>query len=419
MQEIPRADASALVKLINSTTLLNKQLSTICQLNGLTSSGVKAHLQARIVNCQSLSRASPPPLFRRSFPYLLHPPSRVHMPLHASRRCLDYLAAQGTVATSPPRLALPSASTVTPKQGTTVFLLPPPWSFKPLINTLSIKLYNANKHRSAVIQETINQQDLDRFRQIESSVRTTRANGNNFRASPAKPIFDQASVMAPHQNRNNPYGGLAGPGGAQTAHANGYYGGIQGLLGAPKAPRTQVMRTAAHGIRPGLQGQSFLRDAMLHRCRPHMRGYVDPPQGAQTRRGRQAADRPFVKAMSQHRNAVSLTVRAIDYSFLSKCATDKSLRILVFCAGDQQGVQDIAFPHQSEVKVNGGEVKANLRGLKNKPGSTRPVDVTDLLRLKPANYENRVDLVYALTQKVRFHRRVLGCRGQIHLQMMS
>lgn len=53
MQEVPRADASALVKLINSTTLLNKQLSAICQLNGLTSSGVKAHLQARITNRKS------------------------------------------------------------------------------------------------------------------------------------------------------------------------------------------------------------------------------------------------------------------------------------------------------------------------------------------------------------------------------
>lgn len=54
MQEIPRAEANALVKLINSTTLLNKQLSAICQLNGLTSSGVKAHLQSRIANRELL-----------------------------------------------------------------------------------------------------------------------------------------------------------------------------------------------------------------------------------------------------------------------------------------------------------------------------------------------------------------------------
>jgi E3 SUMO-protein ligase PIAS1 len=51
--------------------------------------------------------------------------------------------------------------------------------------------------------------------------------------------------------------------------------------------------------------------------------------------------------------------------------------------------------------VNGGDIKANLRGLKNKPGSTRPVDITDSLRLRPASYGNNIELTYALTQKVR------------------
>jgi hypothetical protein len=73
---------------------------------------------------------------------------------------------------------------------------------------------------------------------------------------------------------------------------------------------------------------------------------------------------------------------------------------MVFCAADNQGQQDISFPHQSEIKVNGGEVKANLRGLKNKPGSTRPVDITKELRLKIPQYSNNVELTYALTNKV-------------------
>jgi E3 SUMO-protein ligase PIAS1 len=73
---------------------------------------------------------------------------------------------------------------------------------------------------------------------------------------------------------------------------------------------------------------------------------------------------------------------------------------MVFCAADTHGRQDIAFPHQSEVKVNGGEIKANLRGLKNKPGSTRPVDITKELRLNVPNYVNNVELTYALTSKV-------------------
>jgi len=73
---------------------------------------------------------------------------------------------------------------------------------------------------------------------------------------------------------------------------------------------------------------------------------------------------------------------------------------MVFCAAEGHGRQDIAFPHQSEIKVNGGEVKANLRGLKNKPGSTRPVDITKELRLNLPAYSNTVEMTYALTSKV-------------------
>lgn len=106
-----------------------------------------------------------------------------------------------------------------------------------------------------------------------------------------------------------------------------------------------------------------------------------------------------LSAMSQHRNMVSIPVIVSDNLNLNRVLDDKSLRIMVFCAGDNNGVQDIAFPHQSEIKVNGNEVKANLRGLKNKPGSTRPVDITSFLRLKNDN-RNLVEFTYALTQKV-------------------
>jgi E3 SUMO-protein ligase PIAS1 len=79
---------------------------------------------------------------------------------------------------------------------------------------------------------------------------------------------------------------------------------------------------------------------------------------------------------------------------------------MVFCATEGSGRQDIAFPHQSEIKVNGGEVKANLRGLKNKPGSTRPVDITKDLRLNIVSYPNTVEMTYALTNKASGHPQV-------------
>lgn len=90
----------------------------------------------------------------------------------------------------------------------------------------------------------------------------------------------------------------------------------------------------------------------------------------------------------------------MDYPILTRVQADPNLKVMVFCAADSGSRQDIAFPHQSEIKVNGGEIKANLRGLKNKPGSTRPVDITKELRLNIPAYSNNVEMTYALTSKV-------------------
>lgn len=104
--------------------------------------------------------------------------------------------------------------------------------------------------------------------------------------------------------------------------------------------------------------------------------------------------------MTQHRHTVGIQIKAIDYPILSTIQDDSKLRIMVFCAGEAGNApQDVSFPNQSEVKVNGGEIKANLRGLKNKPGSTRPVDITNALRLRPPTYQNNVEMTYALTTK--------------------
>ncbi|KAH8752867.1 PINIT domain-containing protein [Hyaloscypha finlandica] len=103
--------------------------------------------------------------------------------------------------------------------------------------------------------------------------------------------------------------------------------------------------------------------------------------------------------MTHHRHTVKVPLRPIDYPILTRVQTDPNLKVMVFCAAEGGGRQDIAFPHQSEIKVNGGEVKANLRGLKNKPGSTRPVDITKELRLNIPAYSNNVEMTYALTSK--------------------
>ncbi|KAG6088667.1 hypothetical protein E4U30_001878 [Claviceps sp. LM220 group G6] len=104
------------------------------------------------------------------------------------------------------------------------------------------------------------------------------------------------------------------------------------------------------------------------------------------------------EVMSQHRNTINISMRMCDFPELAKCIGNKSYRVMIFCASDASESQHVTFPHQSELKVNSDEVKANLRGLKNKPGSTRPVDITHLLRLRPL-YVNTIEFTYALTYK--------------------
>ncbi|CAI6333441.1 unnamed protein product [Periconia digitata] len=83
--------------------------------------------------------------------------------------------------------------------------------------------------------------------------------------------------------------------------------------------------------------------------------------------------------------------------------SDRSLRLLLFSAVEQPLAPytrlDVAFPSQIEVRINGEEARANYKGLKNRPGSTRPADITDLVRIAPANYRNNLLITYALTQK--------------------
>jgi E3 SUMO-protein ligase PIAS1 len=81
---------------------------------------------------------------------------------------------------------------------------------------------------------------------------------------------------------------------------------------------------------------------------------------------------------------------------------DSSLKILLYCglAKDMthSSSAEVAFPGQVELKVNEQEVRSNFKGLKNKPGSTKPADITAFVR-KYRGEQNIVQLTYALTTK--------------------
>lgn len=93
----------------------------------------------------------------------------------------------------------------------------------------------------------------------------------------------------------------------------------------------------------------------------------------------------------------------INESIGARLKSDPSLRLLLFSALEAPlppfARTDITFPAQIEVRINGDEIKANYKGLKNKPGSTRPADITDFVRISPANYRNNLVITYALTHK--------------------
>ncbi|KAJ4366889.1 E3 SUMO-protein ligase pli1 [Neocucurbitaria cava] len=109
-----------------------------------------------------------------------------------------------------------------------------------------------------------------------------------------------------------------------------------------------------------------------------------------------------LEASPSHRQNCNRTLVLPDGA-CTRLKSDPTLRLLLFSALEQPLAPysrlDITFPSQIEVRINDAEVKANYKGLKNKPGSTRPVDITDFVRLSPANYRNNLMITYALTQK--------------------
>lgn len=82
--------------------------------------------------------------------------------------------------------------------------------------------------------------------------------------------------------------------------------------------------------------------------------------------------------------------------------SDSTLKIFIYCgiahAMNPYSPTDVAFPNQIEVKVNDADVKSNFKGLKNKPGSTKPADITSLVR-KFGGQQNTISVTYALTTK--------------------
>ena len=108
-----------------------------------------------------------------------------------------------------------------------------------------------------------------------------------------------------------------------------------------------------------------------------------------------------VPARDQTRDTVDLIIN-LRTDIAERLSTDRSTRAMIYSASEPMSPftkVEIEFPYQLEIRINQDEVQANFRGLKNKPGTTRPVDITTMLRPKPG-YDNHMVVTYALTKKV-------------------
>lgn len=107
--------------------------------------------------------------------------------------------------------------------------------------------------------------------------------------------------------------------------------------------------------------------------------------------------------IQNNRHTVKLPID-LDAKQVDRLRADSTMRVLLFCSSDdfkqaQPTRTMIAFPQQIEVKVNDMNFTANFKGLKNKPGSTKPADLTPFLKKNQAHQNNAVDITYALTTK--------------------
>ncbi|KAJ6441669.1 SUMO ligase SizA [Purpureocillium lavendulum] len=309
---ISKQEVSSLIRQVQGNSLFNRQLSSVCQVNGLKSTGVKADLQGRIVD---------PPLFT----------------VHNAHQTLIAVLEPFPLASCANRVRLGGAVTV--------------------------------------IQSTVNANDALRFQQVRQSI----VNASTQRGSPSSK--SAASRNPPSSASAQFHTSMPALNVNQSFTQRGYHGTPNGHTPA--------------GPYGGTASSLTFRTSPFYRIEAQI-GTVR-----------------VCDVMSQHRNTVTIPIRLTDHEVLRQCigstgAKNTPFRVMVFCAGDPNGLQDVSFPHQSELKVNKVDVKANLRGLKNKPGSTRPVDITKDLHLR-SSYINTVEFTYALTQK-KYYLAVYFCK---------
>ncbi|KAK7203723.1 PINIT domain-containing protein [Myxozyma melibiosi] len=103
--------------------------------------------------------------------------------------------------------------------------------------------------------------------------------------------------------------------------------------------------------------------------------------------------------LPEHRSTVRMQFK-LSEAQSSRLRSDPSYRVYLLSANsDEMREGQIQFPHSIEIRVNTKIVQANLRGLKNKPGTTKPADLTQYINTDIS--QNFVEIIYAYT-RVRY-----------------
>lgn len=95
----------------------------------------------------------------------------------------------------------------------------------------------------------------------------------------------------------------------------------------------------------------------------------------------------------RERKITSFKLNASDYDYIKQNPNHK---VYLFCglfaSLESGGDKSIEFPLPNEITINNTVLRENLKGLKNKKGTVKPVDITEHIR--PAGQHNVLEIIY-------------------------
>lgn len=105
----------------------------------------------------------------------------------------------------------------------------------------------------------------------------------------------------------------------------------------------------------------------------------------------------YLAAMPENRSTARIPF-VLNEAQVSRLTSDSTYRVFLLSAqsDDIYRQATIQFPQSIEIRVNSKVVPVNVRGLKNKPGTAKPADLTDHIRKDMST--NVVEVVYAFTR---------------------